>query len=174
MADLDERRFKAVIAYGNDLVANLREGRGLLLSGPVGVGKSYAIAALTRAYVHKVVRSDHVFQTAPDLVDNLSDFEAHYDAYREQPWMTTYMNVPWLVINDLSKEYRAGKLGEQVAYKLGRLLRARCEKKLVTHVTTNANGNSLREEYGESIASLISEMMTPVLVGGDDRRLKKT
>ncbi len=171
MADLDERKFKAVIAYGNDLATNLRAGRGLLLSGPVGVGKSHAIAALTRLYVHKVVRSDHVFQTAPDLVDNLSEFSSNHDEYRDQPWMATYMNVPWLVINDLSKEYRAGKLGEQVAYKLGRLLRARCEKKLVTHVTTNADGNSLREEYGESIASLIAEMMTPIIVGGKDRRL---
>lgn len=173
MADLDERKFKSVIAYGNALSENIRAGMGLLLSGPVGVGKSYAAAALTRLYVQKVVRSDHVFQTAPDLVDNLSDMDAPYDPYREQPWMTTYMTVPWLVINDLSKEYRGGKLGEQVAYKLGRLLRARCERKLVTHVTTNANGDKLREEYGESIASLMAEMMIPVIVGGEDKRLKR-
>jgi hypothetical protein len=86
-----------------------------------------------------------------------------------------YNHVPWLVLNDLGKEYRGGKLEEQVPYKLGRLLRTRSEAERVTHITTNlslsGNGDgTIRGVYGESIASLLAEMTKAFEVTGPDRR----
>ena len=163
--------FEMVKGYGGAMLKSMPE-RGLLLMGPPGVGKTWAMAALTRFYVEAFNR-DHEFVTAPDLIDRLTDFEDSHDAYRDKPWRAVYASVPWLVINDLGKEYRGGKLQEQAAYRLGRVLRARSEKKLLTHVTTNLTGDKLREEYGESIVSLLSEMVTVYSCGGKDQRKAK-
>ena len=107
------------------------------------------------------------------MFHNLGEFESKSDPFRDQPWIVTYTSVQWLVVNDLGKEYRGGKLGEQVAYQFGRIIRARSEKKLVTHITTNLSGNEINSIYGESVVSLIAESMTSCRVTGPDRRKVK-
>ena len=172
---LDPKQFTPVIEYAADMLANIRRGRGLLLAGKPGVGKTWAITALTREYVLRGgVRRfpDYEFVTAPDFFEHLRDFdEDNWDVYRQRSWLDTYTTIPWLVINDLGKEYRGGKLGEVIPYLLGRVLRARSEKRLVTHVTTNLDSTATLSLYGESIMSLLSEMMTTVTVLGRDRRM---
>jgi DNA replication protein DnaC len=183
MEQLDKKQFGPVFKYVKMISDHAMAGRGLLLSGPPGVGKSHAIAALTRAtaeYWQEQQRFfDYEFITAADLFDryplwvNGDAGEDALDKRRNQLWRKTATAVPWLVINDLSKEYRGGQVKEQVTYKLGRILRERHEQKLVTHVTTNAAPKEIRIEYGESIASLLSEMCQVFIVNGPDRRKEK-
>lgn len=166
-----------VLEYAEDLPSRVREGDGLVLSGPPGVGKTWAIVALTRAYVAWVKGSkrklDFEFVTAPDMFENLSsDFGGAVDGYRGQTWAKTYASVGWLVINDLGKEYRGGRLEQQVPHLFGRVLRARSEGRKVTHVTTNLRGDKLLEVYGGSVLSLLSEMTTLYEIDGRDRRLR--
>jgi DNA replication protein DnaC len=173
MNNLDPQRFACVIEFAKNLAGRVKEGKGLLLSGPPGIGKTWAVAALTKRYAYSHGRPDYEFQTAPFLFDALDEFDKNVDEYREQTWKETYSKVPWLVVNDLGKEYRAGKLGEQVTFKLGKLLRVRSERKLVTHITTNFDGKRLKEEYGDSIVSLLSEMTTTHVVLGPDLRISR-
>lgn len=179
--------FQCVIDYVSfmEMVRSTkRTPRGLLLSGPVGVGKTYAMAALTAVWAGQSgPGGDHEFVTAPYMFDRLPAFDGDdrgpnsgmaVDAYRNQSWFKTYTRVPWLVVNDLGKENRAGKLHDQVVYKLGRVLRDRNERGLITHVTTNlrlrGNDQTLAKVYGASITSLLSEMTDAYEVSGPDRR----
>jgi DNA replication protein DnaC len=161
-------------------------GTGLMLSGPPGVGKTYAVIALTKAYdaMNEVEgrKCDYEFVTAPELFDRYANVvetgDRGYDEWRNQSYTKTYEQVPWLVINDLGKEYKGGALHEQVAYKLGRLLRARSERRKVTHLTTNlllggrgsTSDNTLENSYGPSILSLLREMVKAYEIVGNDRR----
>lgn len=175
VSGLDPKQMACVIGF--NIRARVREAKGLLLSGPPGVGKTWALAALTQEYASWAAgqvpkrRADWEFVTAPDMFENLSeDFGNARDPYRNQTWLRTYSTVEWLVINDLGKEYRGGKLEQQVPHFLGRVLRARSEGRKVTHVTTNLRGAKLTETYGESVLSLMSEMMSFYEVDGRDRR----
>lgn len=166
-------RFKPVIEYAKLLRDYVDDGVGLLLVGSPGVGKSWAVAALTKFYTTQYIRGDYEYQTSHRLVENLEavEGEGKWDIYRDQPWQYTLETVSWLVINDLGKEYSGGKLSEQNAYKIGRLLRVRSERLLVTHITTNMSGKEIKEKYGETFSSLLSEMTKLVVVLGKDRRV---
>lgn len=177
---VDKGQFDMVFDYLENLKKNVTEGVGLILAGSNGVGKSWATVALTRAASERFARArlrfDCEFVTAPDLFENMPVFESSTSAKddrRNSAWVDTYMNVPWLVLNDLGKEYREGQLQQQVAYKLGRLLRSRSEKCLVTHVTTQLDPKQLSATYGESITSLLREMNRAFVVSGPDRRIRK-
>lgn len=174
LRQVDVEQFEAVIKFNK---GELTEGMGLLVCGPPGVGKTYALAALSRRWADRKNSElttrpwSFEFVTAPTFFENLDPFnDEAWDTYRDRSWDDTYSLVNWLVINDLGKEDRAGKRGKQKTQLLGKILRARSEAMLLTHVTTNFNGKQLREEYGESIVSLMSEMMIPVIVDGPDRR----
>lgn len=178
MAVLDVKQYKMVFDYRKKLGVNLSNGRGMILSGPPGVGKTWAMAALTKEAIEQNV--DYVFITAPEFFDAYAsyDSEKRWDAYRNQSIDTTFERVKWLVLNDLGKEYRGGKLGEQIPYKLGRLLRARAERMKSTFITTNMSlmsgidsaGDSFESVYGGSILSLLAETTSAFVVQGSDRR----
>lgn len=190
---LDKEQFSSVFDYVQGMITELTSvavvmeqtplfalGCGLLLSGPPGVGKTWALAALSRFYIEytsgKHRPFDCVFVTSPVFFSKYDNpVEVLWDSYRGMSFSDVYERVPWLVLNDLGKEYRGGKLEEQVPYKLGRLLRARSEANAVTHITTNlslsGNGEgTLRGVYGESIGSLLAEMTQAFEITGPDRR----
>jgi DNA replication protein DnaC len=175
METLDQKQYKMVFNFRKKLAVNVNMGRGMVLSGPPGVGKTWAMAALTREQ-----GGDYVFITAPEFFDMYASYDRdkHWDAYRNQDVDRTFERVPWLVLNDLGKEYRGGKLGEQIPYKLGRLLRARAERLKSTFITTNmalvsgvdSGGDTLESVYGGSIVSLLSETTKAFVIQGSDRR----
>lgn len=178
MATLDKKQMASVLAYAKDIPARMKKGMGLLLFGAPGLGKTWAVSALTQAYVTAMAKAssrvpDYEFVTAPDLFENLGDFGEKVDEYRGRKWTDTYTKVPWLVLNDLGKEYRGGKMAQTIPHLLGRILRARSENRLVTHITTNLNGEGMTKTYGESIVSLMAETLDFVQVTGKDRRFSR-
>jgi len=167
MEDLDPKAFAKVIQYWESRVAHFRKGVGLVLSGPNGVGKTHALAAMTNG----LKRIDSEFVSAVKAVEAYSQFEDAWDESRDQPYAWTLERVPWLVLDDWGKENRAGKLQEQTIFRLGSLLRTRSDACLVTHISTNLfPAKRIREEYGDSVASLMNETMIAVEVAGKDRR----
>ena len=187
LPELNPDQFQFVLDYchGKKFAENMKTGTGLLLSGPSGVGKSYVMAALTAEYARKATRAGSWhFETVPDVLEKYREMGGQrlIDPSREQSWSVTYESVRWLVLNDMGKEYRGGKLHDQAVSKLGRLIRHRTEKKLVTHITTNLtigtdhegreSSNTFLETYGESLWSLLHECSQGYLVWGPDRRVE--
>jgi DNA replication protein DnaC len=187
---VDRQAFAPVLDYRDNIGLRVEAGEGLLLSGSVGIGKTYSIVALTRAAASGIawtrpgstVREhftlhDWYFTTGPHLFERYAN---PYDSEKDET--ETLETIRWLILNDLGKEDRSGKLAQQVPYKLGRLLRARIENNLVTHITTNMlvvpdrehPEASIPEIYGESIASLIAEACNAYEVIGQDRRRSKS
>lgn len=165
--DLDKKAFAKVLEYWENRVAYFRKGVGLVLSGPNGVGKTHALAAITNG----LQRIDSEFVPAVKAIEAYSQFDDVWDEYREQPYAHTLETVSWLVLDDIGKEYRGGKLQEQATFRLGSLLRTRSDACLVTHISTNLfPAKRIREEYGDSVASLMNETMIAVEVAGKDRR----
>lgn len=172
--------FPMVLEYAREMKARVEAGRGLLLAGPAGVGKTYALAALTRRYAERAKRPLYVFETTYTLLERYAPVVAPQGAAGIDPdtgrrWTDLYEKAEWLVINDLGKDYRGGKLSEQVTYKIGRLLRTRAENLRVTHITTNipltpGDAPTFQDVYGASIWSLLAETTDRYEVFGPDQR----
>jgi DNA replication protein DnaC len=187
LSHVDRTIFAPVFDYATKIDVNVKGGMGLLLSGPNGPGKTHSLVALTREALRVATVKkrffDYEFVTAPDFFERIPTFEDRQvvDSRRNQSWFETFTKVPWLVLDDLGKEFREGGFHAQVVYKLGRVLRARNGRQLVTHITTNnhpSKGNNVNKEslhsvYGESIMSLLSEMTKAYVIQGPDRRKQR-
>ena len=158
------------------------KGWGLVLSGPNGVGKSWALASmLIHAFDHRLVRAG-LFVLAEEFF-RLGNPMAHVglgdEAYTEggeQTWRDYYMEVPLLAVCDLGKEDRRGKLADTAPLTLGSILRARVQKRLPTLFDTNLSTadegeNTVRAVYGDSIHDLMQEC--EVFVGVTGKSLRK-
>lgn len=180
MDSLDREQFEFLFEYRTNLRDHAKTGNGLIISGPPGVGKTWAVAALTLEWAKRAARAGNWhFETTPDILDKYRPMggPSPVDPFREQPFTVVYETVKWLVVNDLGKEYRGGKMGEQQAAKFGALLRKRSEQRLITVVTTNlpispSSGPTVESVYGPSVWSLLQECTNGYTVWGGDRRLR--
>lgn len=182
---VDAAMFAPVFNYVSYFEQHHKGGTGLLLSGPNGIGKTHALVALTRKAIQLSQERrrffDYEFVTAPDFIDRISMFEDRQpvDTRRNRTWYETYTKVPWLIIDDLGKEFREGGFAAQVVYKLGRVLRARNGRCLITHATMNMglksapHKESIQTVYGESVTSLLAEMTKAFSIQGPDRRKER-
>lgn len=179
---VDRNDFKVVFQYEENYKQHLRDGRGLLLSGPPGIGKTYSMTALMKHVRQQFgSRFDFLFVTAPDLFDRVSGRER--DEFRGKPWLEVYSTVRALVINDLGKEDRSREWkSEELIVKLGRVLRRRHEDALPIYITTNiplvapkSNKElpTFQTVYGESLWSLVYDMtfMRAQITAPDRRRV---
>jgi DNA replication protein DnaC len=174
LASVSAEDFAEVHEYAQKGLSYTRAGRGLLLSGNPGIGKTWAMVALMRhlfaLYGDSPSRWDFHMVTAPTLFDLYhpdSRDVVKMDEYRDQAWVKTFETVHGLVINDLGKEDRSREWhADAVTYKLGRVLRARHEAQLPIYITTNLalksptglDDTTVRATYGESIWSLLQDM----------------
>jgi len=173
---LDRKYFGDVLTYAKTYQSHLDSGRGLLLAGSPGSGKTYASVALMLFIQQKAPRFDFYVVAAPDLFDaNLKET----DSYRHMSWWRTLTSVKALVINDLGKEDRSREWRqEEVVAKLGRVLRARHEAQLPVFITTNLALKAQRttiptfeKVYGASLWSLIYDMTAyRAQINAPDRR----
>jgi DNA replication protein DnaC len=182
LSQLDKEYFGDVLDYAKNYRQRINDGEGLLLSGPSGIGKTYAIVALQRYIKEKEGgRFDYFVVTAPKFFDNYAVRNSdEADTFRGKPMTQTYETVTGMVLNDLGKEERIKDWQEEVAvYKLGRLLRARHEEQLPIFITTNfplrsRNAMTFQGAYGKSVWSLVQEMTHLRLeITAPDRRAEK-
>lgn len=166
-AELTETRaLKAVRAYAADLRRQIVAGRGLLMVGPNGTGKT-ASAILVLCAALRIEESIG-FMSARDYV---STAYARDEDLSE--WRARLARSRVLVLDELGKEHRA-KDSEHAISELDDLLRWRRGRMLPTLIATNYDAEQIRAAYGESIWSILQDRFewVPFSGAGGDFRLK--
>ena len=141
-----------------------KNGKGLLLFGSVGTGKTFMSACIANALID---------QGLPCLVTNFARLcNTISGLYDKQPYIDGLNKFSLLVIDDLASERDTEYMGEIVQ----EIIDARYRSGLPLIITTNLTSEELKhpaEMRKQRIYSRLFEMCIPVEVKGKDRRKEK-
>lgn len=154
---------QAARAYAEQFPEHLKNGKGLLLYGPVGTGKSVATACIANAILAKGYRPK--MTSISDVADEL------WNAEDKAAYLRHLAKYDLLILDDLGTERKTHYM-QEMAYKI---INARYVAGGPMIVTTNLT----REELGspadmgyKRIYSRVLENCLPIHVDGNDRRMQ--
>lgn len=164
-------------AFCRDIRGNLDAGRGLMLYGDVGTGKTTLAMLVSRAAL-EAQRSVAIY-SAPRLVNAIRRTYDDSATMTDEDLIERLISVDLLHIDDLGAEHT----NEWVVEQLYAIVNGRYEAERSLVVTANVKPGSggepadvdvqLREHLGERTASRLKEMCTPVPMFGTDARRGK-
>jgi DNA replication protein DnaC len=159
--------FDAVKEYLLNRAGNFRAGKGLMLCGPCGTGKTHLGCAILNRALDDGLRA--AYFNVPDLLDRLLPGRAPQED--QGGLMRCACSSGVLLLDDLGAE----KPSEWTQKQLTIILDARYRENRPTFITTNLAGKNLAGSCGARVYSRLmdaSKTRVVLLTGGDFRRLK--
>ena len=154
----------------------LTDSRGLLLTGPAGVGKTTALCLLSRDFLTAQIAQGLNPQTVlswrflsfPAFVMELQDAWRREDTERTAlRLLKDAVAVPRLIVDDLGAE----KLTDYVRQATYYLINEREQWERPTYLTTNFSLAQLDAQFDSRISSRLVGMCDVKALSGKDRRL---
>ena len=152
-----------IVPYCADLAAAAKEGRGVLMYGENGVGKTtFAAYILARAQAEG-------YRVGYLLAHQLLAYtiEARSNTALGD-WLRDLVGADFLVLDEMGKEHKKSD-SEFAAAELDTLLRMRRGNLKPTIMATNLNRVQFNEGYGESIESILKGSLQLHFEAGDHR-----
>lgn len=164
----DDGESSQIIGIAKKYVENfdkmLEDGKGLLLFGGVGNGKTFASACIANALIDKgyPVMMTNFARIANTVQGMFEGRQEYYDSFNR---------FPLLVIDDLSAERKTEYMQEIVFNVIDSRYRAGLPTIVTSNLTADAIKNPADIAY-QRIFSRLLEMCVPIEVKGEDRRRK--
>lgn len=161
----DAQTIKAMRAYVENFEQFRQQGKGLLLYGPCGTGKTFAAACVVNALLEKGY---------PCLMTNFSRIANTISGMFEgkQDYLDSINKNALLVLDDLGAE-RSTEYMTEIVYNI---IDARYRANRPMIITSNLTGEDLKNPKNiaeQRVFNRVLEKCHPVYVGGSDRRRHK-
>jgi len=154
--------------YVASIKERLQDGKGLLLMGPVGTGKTHLVASMIHEAIEKHVVLA-VFVTVPELLARIRASFEKGNQETQGELFELVRSADLLVLDDIGAE----KTSEWVREQLYIIINSRYDDLKPVVITSNCTAEELEERIGERATSRIIEMCDWVVVDGPDYRKKK-
>ena len=140
----DKEAYNNAFKYSLHLSEHIRNGKGLILMGPVGTGKtSLAISilrtAINQGYNGYLISMTSLFDTLLTLSKGPSE---HYLKFENR-----IRNSPLLVLDDFGAEYAS----EWVQQKVASIIADRVERSKSTIITSNLSVEQIKKAYDSRV-----------------------
>jgi DNA replication protein DnaC len=155
--------------------------KGILLAGGLGVGKTLIMKLFSKlCFMNKNTKSYNIGNCETIVNEFLSEGISVVDKYTLNTRLNDYnvrISKPLnFCFDDLGVENSNIKYFGNEENVMAKILYNRYElyvyNQIKTHITTNLNGEMIKEKYGDRIFSRISEMFNVIILDGYDRRQK--
>lgn len=158
-----------IYVFSKRYIKAFSHGESLLLSGPVGVGKTFLCSSIAKEILDK--GHTVIYQSSPQLMKFLWDY--YYSSFDERDAMRKkyeiLINSDLLVIDDLGTE----SISDSGLSHFFDLLNNRLQNHKSMIISTNLELEDIRHHYDERISSRILGEFSVLTLYGEDLRLKK-
>ena len=168
--DNDAKKF--VQKYCERLGDALEHGQGIIFSGSHGTGKTALSTLIGKDAIAKgyTVRYLPVAKILGKILESFNDIEL------KRNLDTIMERVEVLILDDLGKEYLGVRkqLNPMVQLTFDSMLRERYNRVLTTIISTNLHKATIKNQYGDSMLSILDGSAKYVEIKGPDFRLVRS
>ena len=147
-----EKAFAAALRYARDLEQNIQAGRGLIIFGPPGNGKSHLAAAITAEALSSGKTA--IFERVPRLLSRIRSTYENSPGVTEAQLLHTLGQVELLVLDDAGAE----KWTQWTEPMLYTIIDERYSWERSLIITTNAKLTELKDKVGDRAMDRLLEM----------------
>lgn len=160
----NQEAYRIVNDYRQNLEQNLSIGKGLILRGPAGTGKTSLGVCLLKEALE--IGKGCLMISMPNLLDNMLTLSKG-DSVEFMSYEQKLRNIPLLLLDDFGAEYSKS---EWVAAKVESIIIDRYNRMRPIILTTNYSDNWTKENYSQRIYDrLRGEYKEAVFMGGSHR-----